>query len=210
MKLSSPKRSRLHAILAAAAVITLTQALTAQNTDGFQSLFNGKDLTGWKAATPNPFWTVSHGILVGQNNDQLKGNVLYTEKSYKDFVIDLETRWNGEIDSGVMLRKPELQLQFGVSRSLKKDMTCSFYTGGQEKYPVAGQAKDLEKVLKAGDWNRVRLEAKGDAFTVWLNGQKVTEYKTSAYPGAAPLGLQVHPGLKMKVEFRNIQLKSLD
>lgn len=210
MKQTPLKQSGLYVLITAAALLALTRVGTAQGDVGFQSLFNGKDLAGWKAPNPNPFWTVTDGVLVGQNNEQLKGNVLYTEKSFKDFVLDLETRWNGEIDSGVMLRKPELQLQFGVSRSLKKDMTCSFYTGGQEKYPAAGQAKGLENRLKAGEWNRVRLEARGNTFTVWLNGEKVTEYENRGYPGPAPLGLQVHPGLKMKVEFKNIQVKSLD
>lgn len=172
-------------------------------------IFNGKDLAGWKAPDPNPFWGVQDGVLVGTNDEKQKGNVLYTEKTYKDFVLETEVRWSGEIDSGIMLRAPELQLQFGVSRSLKKDMTCCFYTGGQERYPEAGQAKGLEKNFRNDQWNKVRLEAKGDRFTVWLNGEKVTEYVNPKYNGAGPIGLQVHPGLEMKVEFRNIRLAEL-
>lgn len=176
----------------------------------FVSLFNGKDLTGWKVPDPNPFWKVVDGILVGENDEKLKGSMLYTEKSYKDFIFEADVRWNGEIDSGFMIRKPELQMQIGVSRSLKKDMTCSFYTGGQERYPEAGQAKDIEKVLKPGDWNTIRLMAKGDTFTVWCNGVKVTEYKNPKYASPAPIGLQIHPGVKMKVEFRNIKIQELE
>ena len=108
-----------------------------------------------------------------------------------------------------MLRKPELQLQIGISRSLKKDMTCCFYTGGQERYPEAGRAKDISKLLKEGDWNKIRLQAKGDVFTVWLNGEQVCEYTNAKYPEAERIGLQIHPGLKMKVEFRNIRVQEL-
>ncbi len=140
----------------------------------------------------------------------MKGHVLYTKKPYKDFILELEARWSGEIDSGVMLRHPELQLQIGISRSLKKDMTCSFYTNGKEKYPEAGQAKELEKYLKPGDWNKIRLEAKGDTFDVWLNGAKVVHYKDPRFPDPYAIGLQIHPGLKMKIEFRDIRLKDLD
>ena len=103
-------------------------------------------------------------------------------------------------------------LQFetlGVSRSLKKDMTCSFYTGGKDKYPVAGQAKGLEKLLKPDAWNKIRLEAKGDTFTVWLNGEQVTQYTDAKYAAAGPIGLQIHPGLTMKVEFRNVRIQGL-
>jgi hypothetical protein len=108
-----------------------------------------------------------------------------------------------------MLRKPELQLQIGVSQSVKKDLTCAFYTGGTEKYPEAGQPKGLDKALKPEDWNRIVLQAKGDTFTVWLNGQKVTEFTNPKEPEAAPIGRQIHPGLKMKVEFRNLRTKQL-
>jgi hypothetical protein len=89
-------------------------------------------------------------------------------------------------------------------------MTCSFYTNSKEKYPEAGQAKELEKYLKPGDWNKIRLEARGDTFTAWLNGEKVVEYKDSRFPNAYAIGLQIHPGLVMKIEFRNIRLKDLD
>jgi hypothetical protein len=173
-------------------------------------IFNGKDLTGWQVPDPNPFWRVEDGVLIGENDPAKKGHVLYTKKAYKDFIIEMEARWNGEIDSGIMLRQPELQMQIGISRSLKTDMTCSFYTNGKEKYPEPGRAKNLEKFLKPGDWNRIRLQAKGETFLVWLNGQKVTEYKDSRFPNPYAIGLQIHPGLTMKIEFRNIRLRELD
>jgi hypothetical protein len=173
-------------------------------------IFNGKDLAGWQVPDPNPFWQVVDGVLIGENDSAKKGHVLYTKKPYKDFIFETEARWSGEIDSGIMLRQPELQLQIGISRSLKKDMTCSFYTNGKEKYPEAGQAKELEKFLKPGDWNKIRLQAKGDTFTAWLNGQKVVEYKDARFPNPYAIGLQIHPGLVMRIEFRNIRLKDLD
>ncbi len=178
--------------------------------DTLPAIFNGKDFTGWKVPEPNPFWKVANGVIVGENDEAKKGSMLWTEKSYGDFVIECEARWSGEIDSGIMLRKPELQLQMGVSRSLKRDLTGSFYIGGTEKYPEAGQAKNLEKHFKPGEWNHYRLEAKGDTFTVWLNGVQVVKYTNTKYAGAGPIGLQIHPGLAMKVEFRNLRAKALD
>ena len=184
-------------------------AASAEQSD-WVPLLNGKDLAGWQVPNPNPFWRVVDGVLIGENDAAKKGHVLYTQKAYKDFIIEMEARWNGEIDSGIMLRQPELQLQIGISRSLKKDMTCSFYTNGKEKYPEAGQAKNLEKFLKPGDWNKIRLQAQGDTFTAWLNGEKLVEYRDSRFPNPYPIGLQIHPGLVMKIEFRNIRLKDLD
>lgn len=173
-------------------------------------IFNDKDLTGWKVPTPNPFWRVQDGALVGENDEKLAGSMLWTEKAYGDFVLEFEGRWNGEIDSGVMFREPNLQLQIGISRSLKRDLTGSFYVGGKgPQYPETGQAKNLAEVLKPGDWNRFRLEARGSTFSVWINGVKSVEFTDDKFPQAGPLGLQIHPGVKMKVEFRNLRAASL-
>lgn len=191
-------------------VVTAATVFAAESTTELPPIFNGKDLAGWKVPEPNPFWKVVDGVIVGENDATQKGSMLWTERAYGDFVLDCEARWRGEIDSGIMLRKPELQLQFGVSRSLKKDMTCSFYTGGAEKYPVAGQAKNLEKLLKADAWNKFRLEAKGDTFTVWLNGEQVSRYTDAKYAQPGPIGLQIHPGVAMRVEFRNLRIQVLD
>ena len=170
------------------------------------AIFNGTDLTGWKAPSPNPFWRVENGVLVGENNPEKKGSMLYSEQSYGDCVVEAEVRFNGEIDSGIMLRKPEIQMQIGVSRSLKKDMTGSFYIGN---YPPEGQGKGVDKLLKAGDWNAFKFQAKGDTFTIWLNGEKITEYTNPKYAKPGPIGLQIHGGLAMKVEFRNIKAAAL-
>ncbi|MGC3960245.1 MAG: DUF1080 domain-containing protein [Verrucomicrobiota bacterium] len=191
-------------------------ALTApKNSTALKPIFNGADLTGWKVPDPNPFWRVENGVLVGENNEQLKGHILHTERFYTNFVVELEARWSGEIDSGVMFREPELQVQFGISRSLKKDMTGAFYLAKHPLnpkvgYPEAGQTKGIEKLFKPDDWNKFRIEAKGSIFTVWLNGEQISQYTEARYAGGAPLGLQVHPGLKMKVEFRNIRAAALD
>lgn len=170
-------------------------------------IFNGKDLTGWQSPDWEKFWRVEEGVLVGESIAGLHENYLWTEKSYGDFVLEFEVRWKGEIDSGVEIRKPNMQLQLGVSRSLKRDMTGSFYVGKEQGYPEAGQAKTAAQLMHAeGEWNTFRLEAKGTTFTVWINGQLASKYTNEKFSGAAPLGLQIHGGLKMKVEYRNIRI----
>ena len=75
-------------------------------------------------------------------------------------------------------------------------------------YPHAGRGKGVAAILKEGERNALRVRARGDRFEVWLNGTKTTDYTTPAYPSAAPLGLQVHPGLVMSVQFKDIVVKS--
>jgi len=178
----------------------------ARGADELPSIFNGRDLSGWKVPDPNPFWKAVDGVLVGENNPELKGSMLFTEADYGDVVFETEARWTGEIDSGVMMRKPAVQVQIGVSRSLKRDMTCSFYVG---KYPEEAQAKEAGRLLKPDGWNRIRIEARGTTFTVWLNGEKVSQFSDPKYAAPGPIGLQIHGGLKMKIEFRNVRAKPL-
>ena len=177
-----------------------------------EPLFNGKDLSGFKVPQPNVWWKVLDGVLVGESDgvsaDQKKGNVLYTEKSYQNFVLESDVRFGDDIDSGfIYSKKPDLQVQIGVSRSLKVDMTGSIYYKG--KYPPEAHAKGVDKVLKVGDWNTMRMEVTGKITKVWLNGAHVLTFNCPEEATAAPLGLQIHPGVKMKVEFRNLKIGEL-
>jgi len=199
-----PAANRGRVFLAAAALLsTATAAAEVPPTASLPPIFNGRDFTGWTLPA-EPSWTVVDGVIVGQNDEAKKGSMLYTEKSYGDVIV--EVRFFGEIDSGFMLRKPEVQVQIGVSRSLKRDMTCSFYVGG---YPEEARATRAAELLKPGEWNRIRVEAKGDTFTVWLNGEQVSRYTSPAHKEPAPIGLQIHGGLVMKVEFRDLRALAL-
>jgi hypothetical protein len=177
----------------------------------FVPLFNGKDLSNFKAEGSKAFWRVENGILIGENDAAKKGNYLWTEKEYRDFVIEFDVRWKATtergVDTGLEMRKPHIQLQLGVSGSLRVDMTGSFYTGGKPAYPEVGQAKDAKRLMKPeGQWNTFRIQAKGDTFTCWINGTKASEYTDPKFSGAAPLGLQIHPGVDMKCEYRNVKI----
>lgn len=199
--------------------LTLILSLTAivacpADEPKLEPLFNGKDLTGFKAEDSKAFWRVEEGVLIGENDAAKKGNYLWTEKEYKDFVIEFDVRWKATtdrgVDTGLEMRKPKIQLQLGVSGSLRVDMTGSWYTGGKPAYPEAGQAKEAKTQLKPeGEWNHFRIQAKGDTFSCWINGQKASEYTDPKFSGAAPLGFQIHPGVEMKCEYRNVKIAEL-
>lgn len=134
--------------------------------------------------------------------------IFLRKRSTGDFVIEFDVRWKGVLprgaDTGVEMRKPKIQLQLGVSGSLKVDMSGSFYVGN---YPEAGQAKEAKTLMKPeGEWNTFRIQAKGDTFTCWINGKKASEYTDAKFSGAAPLGLQIHSGVEMKCEYRNVKI----
>jgi hypothetical protein len=201
------------AALAATLLVTSTAASSAAE-PVLKPLFNGKDLANFQAEGTKPYWRIENGVLIGENDAALKGHYLWTQKEYGDFVIEFDARWKATtdrgVDTGVEMRKPKIQLQLGVSGSLRVDMTGSFYTGGKPAYPEAGQAKEAKTLLKPeGEWNTFRIQAKGDTFTCWINGVKASEYTDPKFSGAAPIGFQIHGNVVMKTEFRNIRIAEL-
>ena len=132
----------------------LTVSLSAKSS----SLLNDEDLTGWKIPKGNDqagWYKVRDGILKLRSGPKKKGSVLWTEKDYQDFELNLEFRFiDGTIDSGIHLRNSD-QIQIGISGSLKRDMTCSPYIPGKG-YPV--EAKNVKKLLQAKEWNQIKIQ----------------------------------------------------
>lgn len=214
--MNNTRASRHHMVrqtlLSALILLSFAFALTTRAEDPKpEPLFNGKDLTGWKVPNPNPWWSVVDGVLVGQSDPSKKGSDLYTEKTYKDCVIECDVRFPDNIDSGIMLRKPTLQVQLGVSRSLKVDMTGSIYAKRKSdaRAGYIGKAQGVDKLLKLNDWNHLKIEAKGNVFKTYLNGQHVLTFEAEDFKDAGPIGLQIHAGVEMKVEFKNLTVAEL-
>lgn len=85
-------------------------------------------------------------------------------------------------------------------------MTCSPYIPGKG-YPV--EASGVKELLKSDDWNSIQVRAEGNHYTAWLNGQKVMEYTSDTATEMGPVGIQLHPGREMSIEFRNLMLGEL-
>lgn len=173
----------------------------------FTPLFNGEDLAGWKAPEGNIWWLAEDGILKVRSGPKKKGSILWTEKDFKNFVVELEFRFGeGTIDSGVHLRNQD-QIQIGISGSLKRDMTASPYIPGKG-YPV--EAEGVAELLKESDWNHLRIEVRGMNYVAHLNGKKVMEYTTDTGKAEGPVGLQLHGNRDMEIDFRDIKIAILD
>lgn len=167
-------------------------------------LFDGKSLDGWvlKGA---PYWSVADGVLIGESDANKHGSILWTKNDFGDFKMEFEFRFQGDIDSGVFLRHEVDQIQIGVSRSLKRDMTGSPYISKTGGYPV--EAKGIKELLKPGEWNRMKIKAQGKHYIVILNGSEVLSYQSETAREKGPIGLQVHAGLEMKIEFRDLRIE---
>ncbi len=135
------------------------------------------------------------------------GNILWTVDRYRDFILQLNFRFiDGVVDSGVFLRNEKDQIQIGISGSLKRDMTCSPYIPGKG-YPI--EAQGVAALLSHDDWNAMQIEAIGNNYRVWLNGVEVMTYVSDTAIDEGPLGLQLHNGNDMAIDFRDIRLARL-
>ncbi len=198
-------RNSLTSLLVTTIALSFFSLLVAE--EKFAPLFNGKDLAGWKAPENNVWWLVEDGVLQVRSGEKKKGSILWTESEFENFVVELEFKFGeGTIDSGVHLRNQD-QIQIGISGSLKRDMTASPYIPGKG-YPV--EAEGVKDLLKASDWNRMRIEVKGMDYVVHLNGNKVMKYTTETGKAKGPIGLQLHGGRNMSIDFRDIKIAISD
>ncbi|NBN97866.1 MAG: DUF1080 domain-containing protein [Flavobacteriia bacterium] len=171
-----------------------------------KKIFNGKNLKGWVAPANNTWWMAGKGILFVKSGPDKKGSILWTEKKYKDFIIETDfLMGDGVVDSGIFLRSENDQIQIGISGSLKRDLTASPYIP-KKGYPVEAKVKDI---LKLKDWNTMKVKVVGKSYTVWLNGIEVMNYTSEKIVDEGPVGLQLHPGNEMSISYRNIRLAEL-
>ncbi|MDP3849156.1 MAG: DUF1080 domain-containing protein [Luteolibacter sp.] len=190
------------------AAFLLLVVANAHAEDGWKPLCNGTDLTGWTSEPKLDHWSVRDGVIIGKNGAEKKGSMLWTDAKFGDFVVETDFRFEGIVDSGVFIKGMDYHVNLGISSSLMTDMTCSIYAPKDgEKYP--GKARDVAVAMKPGDWNHLRIEAMGKRITVHLNGREVLVYETKALETTGSIGLQVHAGHDMKIEFRNPRVKPL-
>ena len=159
---------------------------------------DGNDEAGWYKAV--------EGVLKIQSGSKKKGSILWSKKKYRNFVVEFEFRMGeGRVDSGMHVRTKD-QIQIGISGSLNRDMTCSPYIPGKG-YPV--EAKNIKKLLRPKDWNTMRIQAIGKEYTVWLQGEKVMTYKSDSAIDEGPIGIQLHGGRVMGIDYRKLKLAEL-
>jgi hypothetical protein len=201
---------------------------------GWELLFNGKNLDGWKffqGGEVNRGWHVIEGILNNSGIGSDHGGDIITTKKFDDFELYLEWKIGPEGNSGIFYRvqegdtkkiyetAPEYQLldDNGWPSKLKD----SQYSGGNYAMhkPVGAEVKPLEQ------WNTTRIIVKGSKVQHFLNGKKVVEYelwsddwkerknnskwKNKPLYGMAKnghIGLQDHGGL---TQFKNIKIRKL-
>lgn len=148
----------------------------------WEVLFDGSDLSAWRGvsqdAVPNS-WRIEDGALYFAPGEE-RGDVV-TRETYGDFELALEWKISDCGNSGIFYRgDPEVEPWRTSSEMQVLDDACH----PDSQYPShrAGANYDLYMatpgvVRPAGEWNAVRIVARGPHVEHWLNGQKVVEYE---------------------------------
>jgi hypothetical protein len=200
------------------------------------SIFDGKSLHGWSGLPSN--WRVEDGVITGENTADApiaQNTFLVYEKPVKDFELELDFKIQGG-NSGIQYRSKLLdQEKFVVGGyqadidSGKRYMGINYEERGRGiltdrgeiiaiskdgKKSKAGTTGDPESLLsriKWEDWNHYRIVARGPLLQHYINDTLMSETRDEESAKAAIEGIlafQVHAGPPMKVQFKNIQLKT--
>jgi len=176
-----------------------------------QSLFNGKDLTGWQIYGTEK-WFVEKGELVCESGPDKQYGYFATDKNYKDFELTVDFKQESNGNSGVFFHSSIDGTKIAGWQA--EVAPSNGFTGGiYESYGrgwLIQPSPDKLKLLKEGEWNTMKVKVQGSTVTTWLNGEQMitlTDEKIGSISGK--IALQIHDGGGVKVRWRNISVTEL-
>ncbi len=216
------------------------QAVTfGKDAEGFESIFNGKDLTGWEGDPAN--WRVEDGAIVGETSAEKKIRenkfLVWAGGKLKDFELRARFRLrNG--NSGIYIRCLQREpgkgdALVGMQADFAEDATWvgtnmeylrrGILAARGEKVAIdekgvrkvvasLGDPAELLKAYKPKEWNDYTVLCQGGHVVLTINGLMMADLQDGDPKRLADgvLGLQVHVGPPMRVDFKDIRLKRLE
>ena len=177
------------------------------------SLFNGKNLTGWRLTNPKALngWSVADGLLINRiEQEEGKPHKSYgnlrTDREFEDFNLTLETRVPKGGNSGVYLRGVyEVQVFDSYGKPLDPHNMGALYS----------RIKPLVSAEKpAGEWQTLDITLVARHLTVILNGKKIIDNQpVLGVTGGALTADEFKPGPiylqgdHTGIEYRNLVLR---
>jgi hypothetical protein len=195
--------------------------LSGQGAQGFVSIFNGRDFTGWAGPVAN--YQIEDGALMCRPG---QGGTIYTTGQYRDFAVRLEFNLPPEGNNGLAIRYPGQgdTAYVGMTElQVLDDMAAKYATldprqaHGSAYGMVAASRGYLRRV---GEWNFQEVTVRGSRIQVELNGTRILDAdlaRVTSYLGDRP-----HPGKDRTsghfgfaghgdpVRFRNVRIRTLN
>lgn len=217
--------------------LLLVSAAAAADETGFVSMFNGKDLTGWRG--DKEIWSVQDGSLTAKTSAEkpLKNNTFLIWEGgqpgdfelrakykmvggnsgiqYRSKVIDeakfIVGGYQGDIDSKPVYSGILYEEKARGILSQRGDKT-TIGADGKKTPEKIGDKDELQAKIKNEDWNDYTIIAKGNHLQHFINGVLMSETIDNQKDKAATTGiiaLQAHQGPPMTVQFKDVRIKEL-
>lgn len=179
---------------------------------GWTPLFDGKTLEGWEP-TPGGKWEVVDGVIKGTSPaSEKRHGILLSKPTVSDFTVRLQFKVT-KGDSGFYFRAEPKKDGIGVN-GFQAEVDSSTETGGI--YETGGRGwvaepsygkNEKQKVYTPGEWTKMTVSAYKTRYVVSVNGTKTVEIADDKKGRRAGyLGLQLHGGQDMEVEFKDIAI----
>jgi hypothetical protein len=183
------------------------------------SVFDGNTLSGWVTRgghyDGDATWTVEDGAITGRQGPKGEGGLIYTERPYTEFELELDVKLDEPFDSGIFIRMAPVGRGAQVTLDLvPKGEVGAIYSDAFLQHNPTARAK-----YKNGEWNHFKVRCTGADMHIetWMNGEKITDYSVpQGSAGFAPtglIGLQVHGNRddppQNAARFKNIRIKDL-
>lgn len=178
-----------------------------------EKIFDGKTLDGWEVLGGGK-WTVEGGAIKGVCTAKDEQGVLVYKRPVKDFTANLEFRISGG-NSGFYFRTEKVAGQ-PLVKGFQAEVAAMRDVGGI--WETAGRgwvSKPTAEVYNAskfvpGQWTKMEVRAIGSRYLVKVNGVVTAEIDDPAGRKEGWIALQLHGGMDMTVEFRNLEVTHKD
>lgn len=200
-----------------ALILMAVVSLTAFSQEKWETLFNGKNLKGWKKLNGTAEYTVKDGIITGVSKINTPNTFLATEKLYGDFILELEFKVQDNLNSGIQFRSNSMKeyqngrvhgYQFEIDPS-PRAWSGGIYDEGRRGWLYTMERNPKAKAaFKAGEWNKVRIEAIGTSIRTWLNDVPCSNLLDEV-TATGFIALQVHSIGNVADQGKTIQWKNI-
>lgn len=192
------------------------QLTGSERSVGFELLFNGRDLSGWRG--DEGLWTVERGELVGRAKDLQRCNFLMPTRQYGDFIMRLSFRLMRG-NSGIQIRSqeqpadPKRPLK-GYHVEIVADKWGSLYDYGGPRKVLSNElsVEASRKLVVPEGWNDMTIQACGPDIIVRVNGVITTRFAESdpTAPRSGVVGFQLHRGPEpTELRLRDVRIRRI-
>ncbi|RCS41436.1 DUF1080 domain-containing protein [Bremerella cremea] len=209
----------------------------AAEDEKFVPLFDGETLDGWVQHGGTAKYTVEDGMIVGTSVPKTGNSFLCTEKPYDNFILEVEYMVDPLLNSGIQIRSNVYDEKKTYKTDEGKEITVSpgrvhgyqveidpserawsggIYDEGRRGWLYKLEGKDdARAAFKQNEWNKYRIECRGDSIKTWVNGVPAADLKDDM-TSSGFIALQVHgiggdeKKVGKQIKWRNVNIIELE